>query len=149
MGDAGGIKEFKPSSSNPMAVGSVVLQNGTEIPADVVVLGVGVRPATDFLKETKLKEAMREDGGLYVNGQLQVKGFDDVYAIGTPVTLPSGVSAPAEAMGLFVGDIAVYPQPKDGQLRRIEHWNVRAVPSASLLCVTQQTIYFLFPLGRQ
>ncbi|KAG8864466.1 hypothetical protein FRB96_004969 [Tulasnella sp. 330] len=99
----GGIKEFKPSPSNPKAVGAVVLQDETEIPADVVVLGVGVRPATDFLKETKLKEAMRGDGGLFVNGQLQVKGFDDVYAI---------------------GDIAVYPQPKDGQLRRIEHWNV-------------------------
>jgi len=103
MGDAGGVKEFKPSASNPKAVGSVILQDGTQLPADVVVLGVGVRPATDFLKATKLKEAMREDGGLLVNGQLQVKGFKDVYAI---------------------GDIAVYPQPKDGQMRRIEHWNV-------------------------
>ncbi|KAG9009413.1 hypothetical protein FRB94_012070 [Tulasnella sp. JGI-2019a] len=103
MGAAGGVKEFKPSSSNPKVVGSVVLEDGTELPADVVVLGVGVRPATDFLKDTKLKDAMREDGGLYVDGQLLVKGFKDVYAI---------------------GDIAVYPQPKDGQMRRIEHWNV-------------------------
>jgi len=103
MKASGGLKEYKPSSSNPKAVGSVVLQDGTEIPADVVVLGVGVRPATDFLKATKLKEAMREDGGLYVDGQLRVKGFNDVYAI---------------------GDIAGYPQPKDGQSRRIEHWNV-------------------------
>jgi len=68
-----------------------------------VVLGVGVRPATDFLKSTKLKEAMREDGGLFVDGQLRVKGFKDVFAI---------------------GDIAVYPQVEDRQSRRIEHWNV-------------------------
>jgi len=103
MGAKGGVKALKPSSSNPRAVGAVVLKDGTEIPADVVVLGVGVRPATDFLKETKLKKAMREDGGLFVDGQLRVKGFNDIFAI---------------------GDIAVYPQAEDGQIRRIEHWNV-------------------------
>jgi len=103
MGSKGGVQSFKPSSSDPKVVGAVVLKDGTEIPADVVVLGVGVRPATDFLKSTKLSEAMREDGGLYVDGQLRVKGFKDVFAI---------------------GDIAVYPQAEDGQTRRIEHWNV-------------------------
>lgn len=82
MGDKGGVKSFKPSPSNSKAVGAIMLGDGTEIHADVVVLGVGVRPATDFLRNIKLSEALREDGGLIVDGRLRVKGFKYVFAIG-------------------------------------------------------------------
>ncbi|KAG8974794.1 hypothetical protein FRB90_009708 [Tulasnella sp. 427] len=98
-----GLASIKPSSTDPNAVGSVVLKDGTEIPADVVVLGVGVRPATDFLKGSKLEGALQKDGGLKVDGQLRVQGVEDVFAI---------------------GDIAVYPQAQGGEYKRIEHWNV-------------------------
>ncbi|KAG9050755.1 hypothetical protein FS837_002699 [Tulasnella sp. UAMH 9824] len=98
-----GLQSIKASAADPSSVGSVVLKDGTEIPADVVVLGVGVRPATEFLKGSKLESAMQRDGGLKVDGQLRVDGFEDVFAL---------------------GDIAVYPQAQDGVYKRIEHWNV-------------------------
>jgi NADPH-dependent 2,4-dienoyl-CoA reductase/sulfur reductase-like enzyme len=50
------VEKFLPSSEDPSAVGSVVV-NGKEITADVVVLGVGVKPATKFL-----------EGGIQKNG---------------------------------------------------------------------------------
>ncbi|KZP31859.1 FAD/NAD(P)-binding domain-containing protein [Athelia psychrophila] len=70
------------------------------LPADVVILGVGVAPATHFLKDSGF--ALEKDGGIRVDGYLRVPGKKGVYA---------------------VGDIAAYPQV-DGAVRRIEHWNV-------------------------
>lgn len=75
--------------------------SGTTIAADVVVMGTGVAPATDFLKKSGLK--LEEDGGIEVDGYLRVKGKENVYAI---------------------GDIAHFPQVNGGELIRIEHWNV-------------------------
>ncbi|KAF4596366.1 hypothetical protein EYR38_007746 [Pleurotus pulmonarius] len=74
----------------------------TELKGDFVVLGVGVAPATDFLKNTFQLE---KDGGIKVDEYLRVSGSGDVFAI---------------------GDIAVYPQlgSPEGEFRRVEHWNV-------------------------
>ena len=59
--------------------------SGVEIPgkvleADVVIMGVGVAPATDFLKDSGI--GLEKDGGLTVDEYMKVKGVDDVYAIG-------------------------------------------------------------------
>ena len=79
-------------------VASVQLKAGKTLPADVVVLGVGVRPATDFLKDAFTLE---KDGGLTVNEFLQAA--PSVYA---------------------AGDIARFPLAATGQLTRIEHWRL-------------------------
>ncbi|MDJ0364397.1 FAD-dependent oxidoreductase [Hymenobacter sp. H14-R3] len=79
------------------AVG-VELKSGKLVPADVVILGVGVRPATDFLKEAFTLE---KDGGLAVDEYLQAAA--NVYA---------------------AGDIARFPLAATGQPTRIEHWRV-------------------------
>ncbi|KAG8961514.1 hypothetical protein FRC03_005312 [Tulasnella sp. 419] len=97
------VKALLPSPSSPTSVGAVELADGTKVEADVVVLGVGVSPATQFLKGTQLEQALQKDGGLLVDNELRVQGVKDVFAI---------------------GDIAVYPQAQGGTLRRIEHWNV-------------------------
>ncbi|KZP31864.1 FAD/NAD(P)-binding domain-containing protein [Athelia psychrophila] len=77
------------------------VKTGTEtIPADVVVLGVGVVPDTRFLQDSGF--ALEKDGGIKVDGYLRVPGKKGVYA---------------------VGDIAAYPQV-GGVVRRVEHWNV-------------------------
>ncbi|KAH9481675.1 Apoptosis-inducing factor 1 [Psilocybe cubensis] len=84
-------------------VAAGVIVNGTTIPCDFVVMGVGVAPATEFLKGSGIE--IEKDGGIKVDEHLRVKsGPDtkDVYAI---------------------GDIAIYPQPSGGEAR-IEHWNV-------------------------
>jgi NADPH-dependent 2,4-dienoyl-CoA reductase/sulfur reductase-like enzyme len=76
------LQSIKPAADNPKAVGSIVLEGGVEIPADIVVMGVGVKPATDFLKGSSLEKAMQKDGGLKVDQSLCVEGFTDVFAIG-------------------------------------------------------------------
>lgn len=95
------------SKSDPCKAEAVVVKKGNEevtLPADVVVMGVGVAPATEYLKASKgFGEALDKSGAVLVDEYLRVRGFQDVYAI---------------------GDIAMYPQPGTGELRRIEHWNV-------------------------
>lgn len=82
-------------------------KDGSEqtLEADFVVMGVGVAPATEFLKQSNEfpKDVIQKDGGIAVDEYLKVKGLEDVYAI---------------------GDIAFYPQAFSGESRRVEHWNV-------------------------
>jgi NADPH-dependent 2,4-dienoyl-CoA reductase/sulfur reductase-like enzyme/nitrite reductase/ring-hydroxylating ferredoxin subunit len=79
-------------------VTGVQLKTGKTLLADVVVLGVGVHPATDFLQAAFTLE---KDGGLPVNAQLQAA--PNVYA---------------------AGDIARFPLAATGQPTRIEHWRL-------------------------
>jgi NADPH-dependent 2,4-dienoyl-CoA reductase/sulfur reductase-like enzyme/nitrite reductase/ring-hydroxylating ferredoxin subunit len=79
-------------------VTGVQLKTGQTLPADVVVLGVGVRPATDFLQAAFTLE---KDGGVPVNARLQAA--PNVYA---------------------AGDIARFPLAATGQPARIEHWRL-------------------------
>jgi NADPH-dependent 2,4-dienoyl-CoA reductase/sulfur reductase-like enzyme/nitrite reductase/ring-hydroxylating ferredoxin subunit len=97
------------------------LKAGKTLPADVVVLGVGVRPATDFLKEAFTLE---KDGGLPVNANLLAA--PNVYA---------------------AGDIARFPLATTGQPTRIEHWRLAqqhgAVAARNML--GQQAAYTAAP----
>jgi NADPH-dependent 2,4-dienoyl-CoA reductase/sulfur reductase-like enzyme len=82
------------------AVGSLSMKDKPDLPANLVIMGTGVAPATEFLKDTFTLE---KDGGIKVDEYLRVEGQKNVYA---------------------VGDIAHYPQAPEGQQRRVEHWNV-------------------------
>ena len=76
-------------------VEAVVLENGEQIEADLVVVGVGVKPATDFLKGIDLES----DGSIKVNKYF--RAAQDLYA---------------------AGDIALFPDWRTGEYIRIEHW---------------------------
>jgi len=79
------------------AVHAVELDGGETIPADVVIVGTGVRPATDFLQGI----ALAHDGGIEVD------------------------SAMRAAPGLYAaGDVAQFPLPRSDADLRIEHWRV-------------------------
>ena len=78
-------------------VRAVVLQGGERIPADLVVIGFGVKPATDYAKNLNLNE----DGGIEVDATLQAA--EHLYA---------------------AGDIASFPDRADGAPIRVEHWRV-------------------------
>lgn len=103
------MSKLVPSVSSPSDVGTVVVKGPDgqekELAADVVIMGVGVAPATEYLKNSEgVKDLVDKSGAIAVDEYLKVKGLDgSVYAI---------------------GDIALYPQPGTGELRRIEHWNV-------------------------
>ncbi|HSV15485.1 MAG TPA: FAD-dependent oxidoreductase, partial [Tepidisphaeraceae bacterium] len=80
-------------------VRQVTLAAGEQLPAQLVVVGIGVRPATDLLPAQ-----WRDDrGAIPVDEFLRVRQAQHVFA---------------------AGDIARYPDPRgDGSLR-IEHWRV-------------------------
>jgi NADPH-dependent 2,4-dienoyl-CoA reductase/sulfur reductase-like enzyme/nitrite reductase/ring-hydroxylating ferredoxin subunit len=83
----------KPAAISPR---DVTLDDGTVIPAELVVMGVGVRPLTALAEAAGLKV----DKGVVVDESLRSSSAD-VYA---------------------AGDIARYPIP--GGSQRIEHWVV-------------------------
>lgn len=101
-----GVEKATPSDSTPSAVGAVHLKDGTVLPADVVVLGIGVRPATDFLRENP-STSLEKDGSIATDSHFAVPGLNDsVFAIGDIATFP-------------------YHGPGGGgSPTRIEHWNV-------------------------
>ncbi len=79
-------------------VSAVELKSGELIPADFVVVGVGVRPATDFLRDSGLALDPK-DQSVHVNSLLQ-SSDPDIYA---------------------AGDIARWSEAAGTSLR-IEHW---------------------------
>lgn len=73
----------------------VVLENGKSLAADLVIVGAGAEPATGFLRGVTLDSG----GGVVVDEHLCAG--DGLYA---------------------AGDIARFPDPRTGELARIEHW---------------------------
>ena len=84
----GSVKKINPSEKDSTRVGSVDLENGKTLQADVVICAVGVKPATDFLKDSF---EIQKDGGIDVGQDTLVKGEKDIYAIGD-VSVPMHIS---------------------------------------------------------
>jgi NADPH-dependent 2,4-dienoyl-CoA reductase/sulfur reductase-like enzyme/nitrite reductase/ring-hydroxylating ferredoxin subunit len=78
-------------------VKSVLLESGEEIETDLVIIGIGVKPATKFISGIDLLE----DGSIKTDSYLQVK--EDVYAS---------------------GDIVTFPDIRTENYTRIEHWRL-------------------------
>jgi len=94
------VSKIIASSSNSEVATGVEIP-GKTFEADVIIMGVGVAPATDFLKASNIQ--LEKDGGISVDEYMNVKGYEDIYAI---------------------GDIAHYPVKALNTTARIEHWNV-------------------------
>lgn len=81
-------------------VEAVILDNGDRLTTDLVIVGIGVQPATEFLEGVALNP---EDKSISVDEHL--RAADGLYA---------------------AGDIARYPDWRTGTPVRIEHWRVAA-----------------------
>ena len=77
-----GIKEFVGEDNKAT---TAVLSDDTEIPCDLVILGVGVVPATDFLKDSGIN--MTNRGFIPVTKHMKTN-IDDIYAAGDIVEFP-------------------------------------------------------------
>lgn len=74
------VEKIVSSTEPESKLATGVIVNGQTLPADFIVMGVGVAPATTFLKDSGIK--LERDGGIKVDEYLKVAGLDDVYAIG-------------------------------------------------------------------
>ena len=94
--EAHDVKFHFGRSVQSIGEGSVTLDDGTSVPADVVVVGIGVAPNTSLASGAGLSV----DNGVLVSASLQTSD-PDIYAC---------------------GDIASWENPLIGQRVRVEHW---------------------------
>ncbi|ADV43910.1 FAD-dependent oxidoreductase [Bacteroides helcogenes] len=92
----------------------VFLKSGKEIPADMVLLSIGVRPATSLAKEAGLQ--LGETGGIWVDEHLETS-VKDIYAVGDAIEYPHPLTGkpwlnylanPANRQGRIVADNMVF-----------------------------------------
>ncbi|MBE9193134.1 FAD-dependent oxidoreductase [Gloeocapsopsis crepidinum LEGE 06123] len=81
-------------------VEAVILENGDRLATDLVIVGIGVQPATQFLEGVELHD---KDRSVVVDEYLCAA--DGLYA---------------------AGDIARYPDCRTGESTRVEHWRLAA-----------------------
>jgi NADPH-dependent 2,4-dienoyl-CoA reductase/sulfur reductase-like enzyme len=94
------LPETKVISIRKLGSGSTIkLSSNDQLRADLVVSGIGIEPATGFLKNI----SRREDQSLAVDASMRIMGARHIFA---------------------AGDVANFPLPDHGRRVRIEHWRV-------------------------
>lgn len=84
------VAAFEPPRAGETARAStVVLQSGTRLPADLVVLGLGVRPEVGLAKEAGLE--LGACGGLRVNDHLQTSD-PRIWAVGDAIEVRDAIT---------------------------------------------------------
>jgi NADPH-dependent 2,4-dienoyl-CoA reductase/sulfur reductase-like enzyme/nitrite reductase/ring-hydroxylating ferredoxin subunit len=93
-----GVKFHLGKRPGGISADEVTLEDGERIGADLVVMGVGVRPATQLAAQA----GIAVEDGILVDAHLQTSAAN-VYA---------------------VGDVARFPDARSGERIRVEHWVV-------------------------
>jgi len=92
----------------------VTLQSGKKIPADMVILSIGIRPENRLAKEAELQIGAR--GGIIVNEFLQTSN-PDIYAVGDAIEFPNPIikkkmttylAGPANKQGRLAADNIIF-----------------------------------------
>ncbi|MFS8477440.1 MAG: FAD-dependent oxidoreductase [Micromonosporaceae bacterium] len=112
-----GVREFRGDGR----VASVVLTDGTELPADAVVVGVGITPNVDLAE----RAGLAVDNGVVVDESLRTSD-PDIYA---------------------AGDVANAYHPVLDRRLRVEHWSAALTggPAAARAMLGQQVSYDRLP----
>lgn len=113
-----GVREFGTVGGR---LTHAVLDDGTEVPADLVVAGVGIRPATELAEAAGLAV----DNGVVTDAALRTAN-PDVYAC---------------------GDVASFEHPLIGERIRVEHWSnaLNGGPAAARSMLGQPVSYDRVP----
>jgi 3-phenylpropionate/trans-cinnamate dioxygenase ferredoxin reductase subunit len=113
-----GVREIRGAGGGPLAV---VLDDGTELSGDAVVVGVGIAPATALAEAAGLEV----DSGVLVDAALRTSD-PDVYA---------------------AGDVANAFNPLFGERLRVEHWAnaLNGGPAAARSMLGQEIVYDRVP----
>lgn len=107
---AQGIGLYLGQTCRAMDKNGVILSDGSRVEADMVILSIGVRPDTGFLRDSEIELGQR--GEILVNEYMETSAAD-VYALGDAVSVKHVVSgqkvliplaSPANKQGRIVGD---------------------------------------------
>jgi NADPH-dependent 2,4-dienoyl-CoA reductase/sulfur reductase-like enzyme/rhodanese-related sulfurtransferase len=99
-----------PSAQEPARASIVVLKSGQRLPADAVILGLGVKPETGLAKDAGLEIGKR--GGIRVNEHLQTSD-PCIWAVGDAIEVREGIigewaliplAGPANRQGRIAAD---------------------------------------------
>jgi NADPH-dependent 2,4-dienoyl-CoA reductase/sulfur reductase-like enzyme/nitrite reductase/ring-hydroxylating ferredoxin subunit len=93
-----GVTFHLGTTTRKIAADGVELSNGQRVPADLVVIGAGVRPEVSLAQ----RAGLAVDRGILVDAYLRTSG-ENVWA---------------------AGDVARWPDPRSGEAIRVEHWVV-------------------------
>ncbi len=112
-----GVASFEaPRAGENAAASVVVLKGGQRLPADIVVLGLGVRPETSLAKHAGLE--LGERGGIRVNEQMRTSDAS-IWAVGDAVEVRDPITGswtlialagPANRQGRIAAD-SIFGRP--------------------------------------
>jgi NADPH-dependent 2,4-dienoyl-CoA reductase/sulfur reductase-like enzyme/rhodanese-related sulfurtransferase len=100
-----------PTAEEPAGASIVVLKSGQRLPADAVIVGLGVKPEAGLARAAGL--SLGELGGIRVNEHMQTSD-PDIYAVGDVVEVKDGVTGqwsliplagPANRQGRIAADV--------------------------------------------
>jgi NADPH-dependent 2,4-dienoyl-CoA reductase/sulfur reductase-like enzyme len=83
------LRSIRPSAQEPARASIVVLKSGQRLPADSVILGLGVKPEVGLATEAGLE--IGELGGIRVNEHLQTSD-PHIWAVGDAIEVRDGVT---------------------------------------------------------
>jgi NADPH-dependent 2,4-dienoyl-CoA reductase/sulfur reductase-like enzyme/rhodanese-related sulfurtransferase len=111
------VAAFEPPASGESAAASVVtLKSGVRLPADIVILGLGVRPETDLARTAGLE--IGDAGGIRVDEQMRTSD-PNIFAVGDAVEVRDAITGawtliplagPANRQGRIAAD-AIFGLP--------------------------------------
>ena len=108
------VAAIRPAKGDPSTAASVLLADGTELAADLVVVGVGVTPNVELARSCGLDI----DNGILVDSHLRTRDHDILAA----------------------GDVANAYHPLLGRRLRVEHWaNALHQPTVAAKTMLGQT----------